>query len=125
MSHMPAPSAPRDLRSPAEVEQQGNLGQAGPSGSRITPEAVAASSVLREVSVALASLYLTGDRLEDWLDGSDHQPLPLRTLIADLIDADHVLDHRERWLSLLSGAEPREDDEAEPWLIDRTRMRPA
>lgn len=86
---------------------------------RVTPDEVAAHPALRNAARVLASMYVHTHDLTAWFEGSDHTPHPEREFVADLIDADHVLDHHARWLSLLAGAEPRADDEDEAWLIAR------
>lgn len=86
---------------------------------RVTPDEVAAHPALRNAARVFASMYVVGHEMTAWFEGSDHTPHPEREFVADLIDADHVLDYNARWLDLLAGAEPRTDDEDEPWLIDR------
>lgn len=71
----------------------------------LTPEQVAADPVLREVAAAMSSLYINMATLDEWLAGSDYQKFSRRSLIADLVDAHHVLD-----------PDPHDD---EVWLIDR------
>lgn len=98
------------------------VSRACPALPRVTPEQVAADPLLREAARVLSDLHLSDDGyLTRWIeDNVDHQPIERREFVADLIDADHVLDWRERWCELLAGAPVREGfDEPEPWLIDR------
>lgn len=89
-------------------------------GARVSTEEVEANPLLREAARVLADIYLSDDGyLGKWLDGEDHQPIARREWVADLIDADHVIEWRIRWAELLGGAPRRMDDEDEPWLIDR------
>jgi hypothetical protein len=86
---------------------------------RMTPDEVAANPALAHAAEVLANLYMLDWSLDQVLDGADHTPHPVREFVADLIDAHHTREWRRRWTDLLAGADPREDDEDEPWLIDR------
>lgn len=92
-----------------------------PDPPRVSPDEVAANPVLAEVARTLADLHSwgPGKDLMRWLDGGDYATVARREFIADLIDAHHTFEWRRRWTDLLGGAEPRPDDESEPWLIDR------
>lgn len=86
---------------------------------RMDPDEVAANRPLAHAAEMFANLYLLDWNLDQVLDGADYTPHPVREFIADLIDAHHTREWRRRWTELLGGSEPREDDEDEPWLIDR------
>lgn len=92
-----------------------------PDPPRVTPEEVAADPVLAEVARTLADLHSWGPGTDvvAWLNGGDYATAERREFIADLIDAHHTFEWRRRWTAVLAGADPRPDDEDEPWLIER------
>lgn len=111
---------PAALPEPSQLQRTHGVPGEAIWGSPVSPEEVEANPMLREAARVLADVYLSDDGyLTKWLDGADHQPIARRAFVADLIDADHVIDWRVRWAELLGGAPSRMDDEDEPWLIDR------
>lgn len=104
---------------PGDPDWPGLFKTAADMPPRLSPDEVAANPALAHAAEMFANLYLLDWNLDQVLAGADHTPHPVREFVADLIDAHHTKEWRRRWAALLGGAEAREDDEDEPWLIDR------